>query len=100
MFTSGEIGTIVIGDNQIGGFLNWQINSQVEAHQPITLAEISGFWLFETPWDDIVMKFYSIVGHQLVLISQNKTNFKFTDYTLNEINYRSLEFMLYEYNEL
>ncbi len=100
MITSGEIGTIVIGDTQIGGFLNWQIDSHVEAHQPLTIAEISGFWLFEAPWDDIVMKFYSVVGHKLVLISQNKTNFKLEGYTLNEINYRALEFMLNEYNEL
>ena len=99
MFTSGEIGTIVIGDTQIGGFLNWEITCQVEAQRPNTIAVISGFWLFEAPWDNIVMKFYSIISNKLVLISQNKSNFKFANYTLNEINYRSLEFVLNEHNE-
>jgi hypothetical protein len=69
---NGEIGTITLGDRQVGGFLDWEINVEIANREPVTTARLAAWWLFELPppGTPLRMDFYRRQGDDLKLINR------------------------------
>jgi hypothetical protein len=75
--TQGEIGSLSVNGEQVGGFLDWQIIVQTQGTKPgveavHTKAIASAFWIIDhLPADRHVEAiFYSRDGNKLILINQ------------------------------
>jgi len=77
----GEIGTFYQDSKQLGGFLNWSIDLQLnraetpdsrvyKVHSIKSTSE--RFWLLETPTDsEITAHYYQLIKDRLVLVNQH-----------------------------
>jgi len=66
---TGEIGTILIKDKQVGGFTNWYIMTEVDSTGAKIKAEANSFWLNRES-DKYTIRWYQRLGNRLVIVQE------------------------------
>jgi hypothetical protein len=56
----GKVGAFFLGDKQIGGFFNWQLETHVQPKTDRLLweAQANPYWFKRQPYDSIEVRFY------------------------------------------
>lgn len=97
---NGEIGTILLNDKDIGGFLNWNLSIQLreistkpmKEYQVDELkADAKPYWLKEQVTGTVDILFRKIIQGELVTVSKNRMKISIQDVPLNKLIYQVLE---------
>lgn len=73
--TTGRIGTLLLNGKQVGGFLDWRIDTLIETRAPAakTVATAQSFWMHEDcNSDSFLAKFYTQVNGVLEIAQESK----------------------------
>ena len=70
---TGEIGTWLLGDKQVGGFKAWTVIVFTQP-SPYTIIKASGYWVLETPLPStLTSRFYALDGQFLDMFLEKES---------------------------